>query len=359
VRNLGRSAEALSKLTSSRVSAIVVNFNSGGDLVACLESLKAQTHAVDELIVVDNASDDQSLEVALSTFPDVIAVPNSINKGFAAAANQGARSATGDVLFFLNPDVSLSDDCVQLISDALRRAPGVAGTAVLLKADTDDLHGCTIDRLGYPTSLRGVGDALYVAGAALATQRELFEDLGGFDDRYFMFVEDVDYCWRVLLAGFEVTACSDAQAVHRGGASAQGGYVRSGKLETTVFRFVLRERNTLATLLKCASASWLAWFIPVHLFKTAALAVGALCIRRPDLARGLVAGLTWNVTQLRSTYRLRLRISRTKRGVRTASQRIYRGWLAFERIRQAGMPSFVDPSKPKSELGGKARRMRG
>jgi glycosyltransferase involved in cell wall biosynthesis len=327
---------------STRVSAVVVNFNAGPDLIECLQSLQRQTQLLHEVIVVDNASTDLSLMEASTRFPNVIAIANSTNIGFAAGANQGAGVATGDAILFLNPDVSLSPTCVEEVSKQLEKWPGVVGVALSLGADTHELYGCTVDRLGYPMSLQSPGLPLYVAGAVLATSRALFQKLEGFDERYFMFVEDVDYCWKALIAGFEVSVCPEAHAAHRGGGAARGGYVRSGKIETTAFRFALRERNTLATLLKCAPLWWSVWVVPAYVAKTAILVIGSLVYRRPDLARSLLAGLSWNFLQASQTYRLRRRLNFSKEGQQAALRRIYRGWLAIERLRAYGLPQFVD-----------------
>jgi GT2 family glycosyltransferase len=323
----------------------VVNFNGGHDLCDCLRSLQSQTLRASEVIVVDNASTDQSLQNACSQFPAIIPIANSVNAGFAAGANQGAQAATGDVLLFLNPDVSLSPDCLHQVCLTHEQSPGVVGLPLSIGADAEELYGCTIDRLGYSTTLQGPGQPLYVAGAALATSRSIFEQLGGFDERYFMFVEDVDYCWRVLLSGFQVGISSEAYGTHRGGGVAPGGYVRSGRLETTAFRFVLRERNAFATLLKCAPMAWLAWLFPAYIAKTGLLIGGALSIRRIDLARGLLLGLVWNFRQLRRTNQLRRKIHPTESGKRAAAGRIYKGSLAVERLRQFGVPHFVDTQR--------------
>lgn len=324
------------------ISAIVVNFNSGRHLVKCIRSLKSQSLGLGEIIVVDNASTDLSIRLARALFPDVTFVFNAENVGFATAANRGATSASGDVLLFTNPDVTLSQLCAAKLAASLAESPGVVGPALTVDADNDDRFGGTIDRLGFATSLRSPGSPLYVSGAALATSRTLFCDLGGFDDRYFMFVEDVDYCWRVLLAGFEVSVCPDALASHSGGASAGGGYIRSGTLETTRFRLVARERNSLATLLKCAPVAWLLWLLPAYLAKTVILATGAFLLRKPATARELLAGLVWNVRQGSKTLRRRAAIVRTRAGQLSAQRRIYRGWLAAEYVRERGLPRLVD-----------------
>jgi N-acetylglucosaminyl-diphospho-decaprenol L-rhamnosyltransferase len=324
------------------VSAIIINYNGGPDLIECLRSLQNQTSPPDEVIVVDNASSDGSLREAAKVFPRMIAIPNATNKGFAAAANIGAGAAVGETLLILNPDISLSSDCVNQLELELERAPGVVGPAVTLSADSNDMHGGTIDRFGYPTNLVQPGCPLYVSGSALATPRSLFLALGGFDERFFMFMEDIDYCWRVLLSGHAVSVCAEAIAAHRGGGSTPGGYIRSGKVVTTPFRFALRERNSLAMLLKCAPGPWLLWLIPAYVVKSFGLAAGALMLGHPELSRDLVGGLVWNARELRRTYILRRRIQRTNKGVRTATDRIYRGWLAWERFHKFGVPRIID-----------------
>jgi hypothetical protein len=82
--------------------------------------------------------------------------------------------------------------------------------------------------------------------------------------------------------------------------------------------------------------------VPVHVAKTAFLALIGLCIGRGDLSSGLVGGLVWNLREMRQTRRRRLAVARTNSGERNALQRIYRGWLALEHLRRFGLPTFVD-----------------
>lgn len=325
------------------VSAIVVNYNSGNDLTECVRSLIKQQHAPAEIIVVDNASSDKSLESACSAFPQIVSVQNQLNKGFAEGANDGSRAATGQVLLFLNPDIVLAEDCLGIMLDALTETAGVVGPRLVVQSDPKEEYGATLDLLGHPIGLQTPGYPLYVSGCALATPRALFERLGRFDERYFMFVEDVDYCWRVLLTGSDVTVASEAKAFHRGGAAAPGGYVRSDRLVTTTFRVRLRERNTLATFLKCAPASSLVWLVPAHLTKCLLVAVVALFLGRPGLARDLLGGIAWNFRQLSETQRRRRATHRNRPSGRDPMRRLLRRRLvAMDLVRRFGLPRFTD-----------------
>jgi GT2 family glycosyltransferase len=362
------------------VSAIIINYNGGDDLLRCLESCASQRE-VSEIIVVDNASGDGSVERASRNEASearlsrdsggrqsrpvtsrneasearlsrdsggrrsppvtdrVRFLRNADNRGFANAANQGAALATGDVVLFLNPDVRLEPGCVRELAASLAERPGVAGPATLLEA-TGELHaGETLNHLGFPRTLAaGERGPLWVQGCALATTRSTFERLGGFDERYFMFIEDMDYCWRVLLAGEDVAVPSSARAVHAGGGSAPGGYAREGAMHTSSLRLVSRHRYTLAMLLKCAPAVWLPLIVPMHVVKTLATAVAALALRRPRIARELVATIGWNAGQLPESLRRRRAIPRVRSGRKTARERVGFGCYELAFLRR-GVPS--------------------
>jgi len=324
------------------VSAVVINYNSGADLVACLRSVEEQTYAVSEVVVVDNGSTDQSMLEATNKFPHIRPILNGSNRGPAAAGNSGAMIASGDILIFLNPDVVLSSECVARLVEALDERDGVVAPVLLVGPSLTAEYGSTIDRLGQSTALTLPGKPLYVTASVMATSRHLFRRLGGFDERYFWSPEDVDYCWRVLLAGGNVTVLPDLEARHRGGGSTAGGYVKGGRMETTVFRLKLRERNTLTMLLKCAPAASLIWVVPAYLVKTGFLAVAAFLLGRPGLARDLFGGLVWNARELPLTFRLRRNIPRSKAGAKVAAERMYRGFLALEYLIKFGPPRFVD-----------------
>jgi GT2 family glycosyltransferase len=304
-----------------------------------VRSLREQA-ALAETIIVDNGSTDGSAAAAVEHFPDIVLVEPGRNLGFAGGANEGARVARGRLLLFLNPDVELAPAAVERLAAAFGSADvAVAGPKVELdRAGTFEL-GSTIDPLGYPVSLSSPDPPLYVSGCALMTTRDLFADLGGFDERFFMFVEDVDYCWRALLRGRDVRVVPEAVARHYGGASAPGGYVTAEGFSTTRFRVVLRERNTLAALLKCYALPTLAAVLPAYVVQSLATAAALAATGRKQTAIGILGGLSWNARELPRTLALRrvIQSSRT-RGEREILRRMHRGLQKLTLLRRFGVP---------------------
>jgi N-acetylglucosaminyl-diphospho-decaprenol L-rhamnosyltransferase len=320
-----------------RVSAVVVNYESGHALAACIASLIDQPDLL-ETIVVDNGSADGSVAAVRERYPELVVVEPNGNLGFAGGANAGARVARGDLLFFLNPDVRVSPGAVEALAAAFDGGDvGVAGPTIDRLRNIE--LGGTIDMFGFPVVLSRPRQPLYVSGCALMTRAALFDKLGGFDDRFFMFVEDVDYCWRVLLRGRDVRVVPEAAVTHEGGASARGGYVTDEGFSTTAFRVVLRERNALATLLKCYRLPTLAFILPPHLLQSLATAAALAATGRARTARGVVGGLWWNVRQLPRTLELRRITQRSReRSERSVLRRMHRGVQKLTLLREFGVP---------------------
>ncbi|HEV2174917.1 MAG TPA: glycosyltransferase family 2 protein [Nitrospira sp.] len=327
----------------SGVSAIVVNYNSGHDLRTCVMSLVNQT-GLNEIIVVDNGSSDESVSIATSAFPDIHVISNRVNDGFAGGANLGATAARSDVLLFLNPDVIVQPECVRALSDAIRESEGPVVCAPLIEAASVGLteHGFTIDLLGDLLALELPGIPLYLSGCALAIGRGLFTNLGGFDSSYFMFCEDLDLCWRALLTGSRLSVVPEARVVHRGGGSTPGGYIRDGQIEVTTFRIALRERNGLATLIKCGPALWLIAVIPLRVVRMALACGMAVLFRRFDLAAALARGFSWDVARLPQLLdqRAKLRASNRMRRV-ILRERISHDVVSLQTLLRHGLPRFV------------------
>ena len=321
------------------MSAVIVNYESGSRLSECIRSLGEQP-ALLETIVVDNGSTDGSASAALRSFPEIVLVDPGRNLGFAAGANAGAREARGELLLFLNPDVQLAPQAVERLANAFQSADvAVAGPKLELDRVGGVEFGNTIDPLGYPVALSSPTTPLYVSGCSLMTSRDVFDELGGFDERFFMFVEDVDYCWRALLRGWDVRVVPAAVARHDGGASAPGGYVPDDGLSTTGFRVVLRERNTLAALLKCCAAPTLAVVLPAYIVQSLATAATLAAAGRTRTALGMLRGLSWNARELPRTLAFRREIQRSRaRRERDVLRRMHRGLQKLTLLRRFGLP---------------------
>src|SRR5262249_33018080 len=208
-------------------SAIVVAYNSAGSIEHCLAALKAQPEW--ERIVVDNASTDNSAERSRAVDPGAEVVANERNRGFAAAANQGAAMASGDILLFLNPDAISQPGALSEIAEALKSPGAGAAGGVLLDADGQPDRGFSVRR--FPTTLAMAAEILLLnrlwpgnpvnrcyrcldldynkaqdvdqsAGACLAVRRDAWQSVGGFNEAFFpVWFEDVDLCLRLRQRG--------------------------------------------------------------------------------------------------------------------------------------------------------------
>jgi len=208
-----------------RASVIVVSYNSRPYLDACLASAAAQLGPDDELIVVDNSSSDGSAELVRDGHPRARLVVGP-NDGYAGGNNRGAAAATGDALVFLNPDTMLEPGAIAaLLAPLARPGVGLAAARVVHMARPDLVNaaGNTLHLAGM-AFCRGAGaprerwadpgEVDAVSGAAFAIRRALFAELGGFDDRLFMYLEDTELSLRARLAGWRVAYAPAATVRH-------------------------------------------------------------------------------------------------------------------------------------------------
>jgi GT2 family glycosyltransferase len=252
--------EKVSGPTAGLTSVITVNFNAGGHLVAGTRAVLAST-APGELLVVDNASTDRSLDAlrtAVGSDPRVRILENDANVGFAKANNQGLVVARGEWLLFLNPDCLVRPDTIERMRSALEARPdaGMAG-CLLLNPDGTEQAGCRREtptpgkafvrafglaplarRLGMTGG--GVrdfvrrGDPLpphpvevdAISGAFMFVRREALSRVGPLDEGYFLHCEDLDWCLRFRQAGYKVLFVPDVAIVHDKGASSRARPVR-------------------------------------------------------------------------------------------------------------------------------------
>ena len=247
---------------------------------------------------MNNGQNDDGITQLKRRHSDISILSTKVNDGYAGGANRGALSAMGDALLFLNPDVELETRCAELLLERLAASNGAVCGPVVIDGAGNPEFGLSVDLLGDPVGLKSPQQPLYLCGCAVAATREVFEALDGFAAPFFMFCEDLDFCWRALLQGYEVATVIEARAIHRGGGSTPGGYVARGRIEVTAFRIALRERNTLATILTCAPAAWLAIVLPIRLVRILVIAAVATIVGRPDLARELFHGVIWFIRRL-------------------------------------------------------------
>lgn len=257
------------------LSIIILNWNSKAYLRDCLKSLNQGAKGLDyEVFVVDNASYDGAAEMVAGEFPHVEFIQGQSNLGFSGGNNRAARQAGGDFLLFLNPDTVVERDALVKLVEVLRFHPeaGIAG-ARLLNSDrtvqtsciqsfptiTNQMLDCDLLRRWFPRCRLWGMAALFndsqeptaveaISGACLMIKRDLFERLGGFDKRYFMYSEDIDLAFRVHLAGYKCYYVPTGMVLHHGGGSSQNARSSFSNvmIRESIYRFMRLHRGRLA-----------------------------------------------------------------------------------------------------------------
>ena len=246
------------------LTIVIVNWNAGQLLRDCISSIantERKGFVLSEVVVVDNASTDNSLHGIELTSVPVRVVRNLDNRGFAAACNQGVNDDAGDYLLFLNPDTRLFADSlarpISFLEQAAQSSIGICGIRLV------DEHGnCTTSAARFPTlrvmtgrilrlskilprlfpahlltaaDLQQTGPVDQVIGAFFLIRKVTYFRCRGFDERFFLYFEEVDLSLRAKQAGYSSYFFSDASACHRGGGS-------SDQIKATRLFFSLRSR---------------------------------------------------------------------------------------------------------------------
>ena len=225
------------------IDIVIVNWNAGDHIRACIGSLAKLRDVEFRVILVDNASTDNSLENLPTSNLDFTLIRNAVNAGFAAGCNQGARAGRGEFVLFLNPDTVLKDAsplelCVDTMTVPGNSKVGICGVQLV---DEEGRVAKTSTR--FPTAGRVFGwifgldrvlpsifrtqfilendherDATVdvVMGAFFFVRRTVFDLLEGFDERFFVYYEEVDFCRRALEKGYSTRFLAGASVVHAG-----------------------------------------------------------------------------------------------------------------------------------------------
>jgi GT2 family glycosyltransferase len=266
-----------------RLSVVTVNWNSRDDLAACLRSLCEQTRADLEVLIVDNASEDGSLEMVRERYPQFKLLEQDRNLGFAEGCNVGIAHATGSWIALLNNDAIADPHWAETLIDAAERAPescGMLQSLMLFQRTpaTVNSTGIGLSRQGTGYD-RGGGDeppepsapwepVFCPTGGAAAYRRSTLEAIklstGYFDPAHFCYYEDMDLGWRARLAGFEALYIPSSVVHHK----YHGSTVRRGRAWLVRLATINRAR----TLIKNASSGFIARTLPMSLWQLIRLA---------------------------------------------------------------------------------------
>ncbi len=194
------------------VSLIVVTYNSAELLSRFFAALATTRYRYYEVVVVDNASHDTTLDYLAQHQPQVRVLANRKNVGFGCACNQGAAIAHGDLLVFLNPDVTVTPDWLTILVQHIQAQPDVA--IICPSTLYPDQHPISVST--------AVVEVAAVPGCAMLVTATAWHMLGGFDAQIFLYWEDVELCWRTWLLGRRVLHVQQAVVYHQRGGSSTG-----------------------------------------------------------------------------------------------------------------------------------------
>jgi GT2 family glycosyltransferase len=229
----------------AQVAVVVVSYNTRELLLECLASAYESTPGQSvQIVVVDNASEDGSLEAVRAAYPQAVAIQNSTNRGFAAACNQAITNSSSQFVLLLNSDARLTKHAFEAMYECLDQDEhcGAAGCRLTDGSGVEAINtrnfltpfnqafelagirlGSRLQRTHRPDIDEQLKDCTvdWIDGACLMLRRAALDDAGFFDERFFMYSEDEDLCFRLRKRGWRVCFCAGGAALHHGGASSR------------------------------------------------------------------------------------------------------------------------------------------
>ncbi|MFC1521122.1 glycosyltransferase family 2 protein [Elusimicrobiota bacterium] len=323
----------MSLIHQSLCSIVVVTYNGKALLERFLPSIMNQDYPNFEVVIVDNASQDGSIEFIEKNYPKAVLVKSNENLGTAEGSNLGARHTKGDYIFWVSNDMELephflsylietaqSDDQIGITTCKMRRI-----TADGQKLNIIDSVGSDLDVFGFPKA-RGIAEedtgqldfkteVFFSFGGAMLIKKNVLDHIGGYDPAVFTLADDIDLSWRARLAGYKVVADPRAVLYHR--VSATLSAISRGQ------RRFLSERNTLRMILKNYSLLTLLWILPGYFMLLAGEILFYCMIGKFEVAKGVLRALGWNIFLLSETMSLRRDVQK----LRKAGDNIIRGYM--------------------------------
>ncbi len=306
------------------VSVVIATYNGAGFLQDCVGSVLRSTGVTFEVIVVDNASTDNSISALREEFGRdrrLRILANQVNLLFTGGYNTGIKASRGGLIVALNNDTEVAPEWLDEIQKEMARdeSIGAAQPKVLVWGSDPaviDYAGASIDRFGFAFGYgmgqidRGqfdnLSDIFYAGGTAMVLRREALEKVGLFDEKFGMHWEDVDLSWRMHLAGYRVVLIPRAVIYHKGSLS-----MKKISRRSTVVWYV--RKNRLAGLMKNYSDFYFFTLVPCLVLSYAALALKEWIVdRNGSCMLDTLRAMWWNIKELPYVMRQRNHIQRTR-----------------------------------------------
>ena len=300
----------------SQVSVIVLNYNGRNLLPDCLESLMKQTYKSLEIMMVDNNSSDESVSYVTENFPDVKILKLDRNYGFAVANNKGASKAKGEYIMLLNNDTIADPKLIENLVTQIKESNAmVVGPKILMYPSKSIMNGLGISMnlMGFAWD-RGIGEPFIenmdikpyevfgASGGCMLFNRKILEETELFDERYWIYYEDVDFSWRVRLLSHKVMVVPSAILYHK---------FRISMEKRRSERLFHQEKNRICNLLKNYNLKNLARYLALNLFhdfKRCFIALLKGNEKSRDKAFQRFRAYIWNLLNIAGTLKKRSKI---------------------------------------------------
>jgi len=290
----------------SLVSIIIVNWNGLKYLHECLSSLFNQTYSHIEIILVDNASTDGSVDFVKENFPSVKIVQNSKNLGFAEATNIGIMKSKGELITLFNQDAIADKGWLANLVEEIKSSEEIAAVAGKVYYWGDkygkDAVFCTWSKIdpytAMPYNFAGNDPKAavdYLTGCAMLVKKEIIEEIGPLDTGYFLYFDETDWCARVIRAGYKLIYVPNAIVWH----------VVSGSLENQQIKSEYMIRNRIRFALKNFDLKYMPMFLLSFIAET--IFIFFRNIRESNLSETKLRmkAFGWNMLNLRKTFTAR------------------------------------------------------
>lgn len=246
--------------TTPRVHTILVNWNNYTDTATCLSSLRQLDYDNCDVIVVDNGSTDDSPSRIRNAFPDLTMIELDRNLGFAGGCNAGIRYALSqgsEFVWLLNIDTTVDRDALKALVDKARCSPrlGACGSAIYFMDDPQRLQAWGGGHVNFwlgrsrhyfqPVPDRSVE---FITGASMFISRKAIESIGLLDERFFMYWEDADYCFRLRASGWDLAVAAQSRVWHKGSSSVGKESARLDRYFNSSAKRFFRKHSTISSL---------------------------------------------------------------------------------------------------------------
>jgi GT2 family glycosyltransferase len=321
------------------VSLIVLNYNGRPWLERCIDSIRQQTIFTQcELLVADNISTDGSNDLGrklLANLPNARFIQHSQNEGYCQGNNLAAAQATGEYLWFLNNDLWLEPDCLEiLLRETKANNAAAAGPLVLNYADNSfqSLGAFGFDIFGLATARHQcatTSEVFMPEGCSYLIRKDLFDQLGGFDPVIFMYADEMDLSVRAWVTGHKIIAVPAARLHHRGAADAnpEGGASIVEFRTSDTKRFYANRNNLMVLLKNGRNILLLLALLQIFVLFPLEFIAGVLLVRRWRFVRRSY------IDPLSDCWRLRGHITAERRKINTLRKRSDLWMLRFLRLR--------------------------